>query len=176
MSGRRAGRARRLPDAGRHAPRYAVAALVVFFTYWMEPVMTARAETPDAVPASLVTVQSQHDFAVTVTRLRDTLAARGLTLFADIDQSEAAASVGMPLRPTRLLLFGNPKSGTPVMAARPHAALELPLRAVVWEDADGRVYIDYQDVTKTLAPYDVDASLLAPLQQVPALLRAVAAQ
>jgi len=157
-------------------PRCVFAALLAFLTYSMEPVMTARADTPDALPASLVTLPSQYDFATTVTRLRDTLAARGLTLFADIDQSEAAAGVGMPLRPTRLFLFGNPKSGTPVMAAYPHAALELPLRAVVWEDADRHVHIDYQDVTKTLVAYHVDAPLLAPLQQVPALLRAVAGQ
>jgi uncharacterized protein (DUF302 family) len=157
-------------------PRVATVLLIVFFTFWMEPVMTARAETPVTVPASLVTVQSQYDFATTVTRLRDTLAARGLTLFADIDQSEAAAGVGMPLRPTRLFIFGNPKGGTPVMAAYPHAALELPLRAVVWEDADKHVFIDYQDVTKTLTSYGVDASLLVPMQPVPALLRAVAGQ
>lgn len=157
-------------------PRFVFAALLAFLTYSMEPVMTARADTPDAMPASLVTLPSQYDFATTVTRLRDTLAARGLTLFADIDQSEAAAGVGMPLRPTRLFLFGNPKSGTPVMAAYPHAALELPLKAVVWEDADHHVHIDYQDVTKTLVAYHVDAPLLAPLQQVPALLRTVAGQ
>ncbi|HEY4349787.1 MAG TPA: DUF302 domain-containing protein [Paraburkholderia sp.] len=138
--------------------------------------MTARADTPEAMPASLVTLPSQYDFATTVTRLRDTLAARGLTLFADIDQSEAAAGVGMPLRPTRLFLFGNPKSGTPVMVTHPHAALELPLKAVVWEDDDRRVHIDYQDVTKTLPAYGVDAPLIAPLQQVPVLLRAVAGQ
>ncbi|MFC0401624.1 DUF302 domain-containing protein [Paraburkholderia rhizosphaerae] len=138
--------------------------------------MTAYAEAPDAVPASLVTVQSQYDFATTVARLRDTLAARGITLFADIDQSEAAAGVGMSLRPTRLFLFGNPKSGTPVMDAYPHAALELPLKAVVWEDADQHVHIDYQDVAKTLTPYGVDASQLAPLQPVAGLLRAVAGQ
>jgi uncharacterized protein (DUF302 family) len=168
-------------DAWRHRAsqkvrRVALAASVMFFIYSLEPVMTARADTPDASPASLVTLQSRYDFATTVARLRDTLAARGLTLFADIDQGEAAAGVGMPLRPTRLLLFGNPKAGTPVMAAHPHAALELPLRAVVWEDADRHVHIDYQDVTKTLAAYGVDAALLAPLQPVPALLRAVAGQ
>ncbi|CAB3771550.1 DUF302 domain-containing protein [Paraburkholderia humisilvae] len=170
------GNAMKRLDVAHHPSRVAAASLLVFFTFWMEPVMTARAETPDAVPASLVTVQSQYDFATTITRLRDTLAARGLTLFADIDQSEAAAGVGLPLRPPRLFLFGNPKSGTPVMAAYPHAALELPLRAVVWEDADRRVYIDYQDVTKTLTSYGVVASQLVALQPVPALLRAVAGQ
>jgi uncharacterized protein (DUF302 family) len=160
----------------RPLPRFAFAALFAFLTYSMEPVMTAHADTPDAMPASLVTLPSQYDFATTVTRLRDMLAARGLTLFADIDQSEAAAGVGMPLRPTRLFLFGNPKSGTPVMAAYPHAALELPLKAVVWEDADRHVHLDYQDVSKTLPAYGVDAALIAPLQQVPVLLRAVVGQ
>lgn len=162
--------------AGRKVRRVALAASVMFFTCSMEPVMTARADTPDVSPASLITLHSQYDFATTVTRLRDTLAARGITLFADIDQSAAAAGVGMPLRPTRLFLFGNPKAGTPVMVAHPHAALELPLKAVVWEDADRHVHIDYQDVTKTLTAYGVDAALLAPLQPVPALLRAVAGQ
>jgi uncharacterized protein (DUF302 family) len=69
-----------------------------------------------------------------------------VTLFADIDQSAAGAS----LRPPRLFLFGNPKAGTPVMEANPHAALELPLRAVVWEDRRSRVWVDYQDVTTAL--------------------------
>jgi uncharacterized protein (DUF302 family) len=142
--------------------------------------MTAQAATasdaPDASPArlaALVTLPSPYDFATTVARLKEALAAHNVTLFADIDQSEAAAQVGMPLRPTRLFLFGNPKGGTPVMAAYPHAALELPLRTVVWQDDAKHVFIDYQDVTKTLPAYGVDAPLLAPLQQVPALLRKV---
>ncbi len=137
---------------------------------------TAQAETPDALPSSLITVQSRYDFATTVARLKETLAARGMTLFADVDQSDAASRVGMSLRPTRLFLFGNPKAGTPIMAASPHAALELPLRAVVWEDGQQRVYIDYQDVTQALAQYHVDPQALVPLQQAPALLRAVAGQ
>jgi len=69
-----------------------------------------------------------------------------VTLVADIDQSTAGAS----LRPTRLFLLGNPKTGTPAMEANPHAALELPLRAVVWEDRRSRVWVDYQDVTTAL--------------------------
>ncbi|GAB2901332.1 hypothetical protein GCM10027093_42690 [Paraburkholderia jirisanensis] len=126
--------------------------------------------------AALVTLPSPYDFATTVARLKEALVTHHVTLFADIDQSEAAAQVGMPLRPTRLFLFGNPKGGTPVMAANPHAALELPLRAVVWQDDAQHVFIDYQDVTKTLPAYGVDAQLLAPLQQVPALLRQVVQQ
>jgi uncharacterized protein (DUF302 family) len=90
-----------------------------------------------------------------------------VTLFADIDQSTAGASS----RPTRLFLLGNPKTGTPVMEANPHAALELPLRAVVWEDRGSGVWVDYQDVTTTLElDYKVDANLIAPLKPVPMLL------
>jgi uncharacterized protein (DUF302 family) len=156
------------------------AALIVFTYSMMGSAMTVRAAppdaAPDAVPAALVTLPSPYDFAATVARLKETLNARGLTVFADIDQSEAAARVGMPLRPTRLLLFGNPRGGTPVMVAHPHAALELPLRAVVWEDDARHVFVDYQDVTKTLPAYGVDAQLLEPLRQVPALLRSVLQQ
>lgn len=134
--------------------------------------MTAPTDTAAALPSSVVTLQSKYDFEATVSRLKAALDARGVTLFADIDQSEAAAKAGVSLRPTRLLLFGNPKAGTPVMEANPHAALELPLRAVVWEDVGRGVWVDYQDVTATLEKdYKVDANLIAGLKQMPALLR-----
>ena len=133
--------------------------------------MTARTDAAAAFPSSVVTLQSKYAFETTISRLKAALAAHGVTLFADIDQSAAAARAGMSLRPTRLLLFGNPKAGTPVMEANPHAALELPLRAVVWEDPGSRVWVDYQDVTSTLEQnYKVDANLIAPLTQVPTLL------
>jgi uncharacterized protein (DUF302 family) len=124
--------------------------------------------------APVLTLQSPHDFATTVARLKDALAARGIRVFADIDQADAAQSAGMNLRPTRLLLFGNPKAGTPVMEADPLAALELPLRAVVWEDSADVVHVAYLDVTKTLGSgYRVDPSLYAPLARVPELLRGI---
>ena len=76
--------------------------------------MTAQAQdTPR--PARTQSLPSRHDFATTVARLKDALASRGLTLFADIDQSAAADQAGTSLRPTRLFLFGNPKGGTPAM-------------------------------------------------------------
>jgi len=141
----------------------------------MTSAMTVHAEHAAARPAAVLTLPSQHDFETTVARFKDALAARGVTLFADIDQSAAAAGAGMALRPTRLLLFGNPRAGTPVMAANPHAALALPLRAVIWEDAQHATHIDYEDVSATIGPgYGIDAALLAPLAATPALLRAVA--
>jgi len=141
------------------------------FTYWMTHTMSAQTDTAAASPSSVVTLQSKYDFETTVSRLKAALAAHGVTLFADIDQSDAAAKAGTSLRPTRLLLFGNPKAGTPVMEANPHAALELPLRAVVWEDPGSGVWVDYQDVTTTLeVDYKVNANLIAPLKPVPMLL------
>jgi uncharacterized protein (DUF302 family) len=142
-----------------------------FATYRMTHAMTARTDAAAALPSSVITFQSKYDFEATVARLKAALAAHGVTLFADIDQSAAAAKAGTSLRPTRLLLFGNPKAGTPVMEANPHAALELPLKAVVWEDAGSGVWVDYQDVTTTLElDYKVDANQIAPLKQMPALL------
>jgi uncharacterized protein (DUF302 family) len=138
--------------------------------------MPEQTGTAAAFPSSVVTLQSKYDFEATVTRLKAALAVRGVTLFADIDQSAAAAKAGTSLRPTRLLLFGNPKAGTPVMEANPHAALELPLKAVVWEDPASGVWVDYQDVTKTLElDYKVAPNLIAPLKQIPMLLSAALA-
>jgi len=128
-------------------------------------------------PARSLTLKSHHDFQTTVSRLKDALASHGMTLFADVDQSAAALQAGSTLRPTRLFLFGNPKGGTPIMQANPHAALELPLRAVVWQDDQGGVHLDYQDISATLnAEYGLPASLLMPVAQLPALLGSVAGQ
>lgn len=126
-----------------------------------------------AAPA-VVTIDSQHDFDTTIERLKTALTAAGATIFADIDQREAAAGVGLDLRRTRLVLFGNPKAGTPIMAEAPHAALELPLRVVVWERDDGCTVIDYRDVTKTLGAYGVAAERIAPLQAIAGLLAKIA--
>jgi uncharacterized protein (DUF302 family) len=123
-------------------------------------------------PPSVLTLASAYDLDTTVAKLKTALATAGATVFADVDQREAAAHAGLELRRTRLILFGNPKAGTPVMAANPHAALELPLRLVVWEDDEGHTRVDYSDVAQTLGPlYGIDAALLAPLQRVPALLQ-----
>jgi len=138
--------------------------------------MTAQAQDAPH-PARTHSLTSHYDFATTVSRLKDTLAARGLTLFADIDQSAAATQAGTTLRPTWLFLFGNPKGGTPAMHDNPHAAVELPLRAVIWQDDRGATHIDYQDVAAVLGTeYGLPASVVAPLATVRALLEGVAAE
>lgn len=124
-------------------------------------------------PSSILTFKSAHDFDTTIARLKTALEGVGAGVFADVDQREAAALVGLELRRTRLIMFGNPKAGTPVMVANPHAALELPLRLVVWEDDEGRVHVDYRDVAQTLGPlYAIAPDLLVPLQRVAGLLQA----
>ncbi|MFX1675357.1 DUF302 domain-containing protein [Paraburkholderia sp. A2WS-5] len=124
-------------------------------------------------PSSVLTYTSAHDFDTTIARLKAVLERAGARVFADVDQREAAVLAGLELRRTRLLMFGNPTAGTPVMLANPHTALELPLRLVVWEDDEGRVQVDYRDVAQTLGPlYGIAPELLVPLQRVAELLRA----
>lgn len=128
-------------------------------------------------PASVATFASAHDFAATVARLTRLLADQGMTLFADIDQAAAAAQASMTLRPTRLLIFGNPKGGTPAMQANPHAALLLPLKAVVWEDDAHAAHIDFDDVSGVLVDaYGLDASVVAPLTKAKALIQLAASR
>ena len=124
----------------------------------------------------VISLQSRYDFKTTISRLKDPFGARGISVFADIDQRAAAKQAGTTLRPTQLIPFGNPNASTPVMAANPHAALELPLRAVVREDEQHAVYLDYQDVTAMLGQYGIASALFAPLKQMSVLLRQVVGQ
>jgi uncharacterized protein (DUF302 family) len=93
----------------------------------------------------VVTIESAHSVEETVHRLKQILDAKGVTLFALIDHSGAAEDAGMHMRPTRLLIFGNPKAGTPLMIASPTIAIDLPLKLLVWEDSDGKTRISYND-------------------------------
>ncbi len=79
----------------------------------------------------------------TLDRLVAILQAKGITIFARLDQQAEAEKVGLKLRPTQLLLFGNPKAGTPVMAAVPLIAIDLPLKVLVWQDEAGQVWLSY---------------------------------
>jgi len=91
----------------------------------------------------IVDVPSNHSVDDTVGKLKTILQAKGVTLFALIDHSGEAEKVGMKMLPTRLLIFGNPKSGTPIMLAAPSSAIDLPLKILVWEDNRGKVWISY---------------------------------
>ena len=93
-----------------------------------------------------VTLPSAHPVAETIDRLADAATGAGLRIFARIDHAAGAAEVDMPLRPTELLIFGHPRGGTPLMQEAQTAGLDLPVRALAWEDADGRVWLTAVDV------------------------------
>jgi uncharacterized protein (DUF302 family) len=93
--------------------------------------------------AGVVTIPSNHSVDETVDRLTNILRSKQVTLFALIDHSGEAAKVGMKMPATKLLIFGNPKGGTPLMLAAPSIALDLPLKILVAEDTQGKVWISY---------------------------------
>ena len=86
---------------------------------------------------------STHSVDATVEKLKGILQAKGVTLFALVDHSGEAEKVGMQMPPTKLLIFGNPKAGTPLMLAAPSSAIDLPLKLLIWEDVQGEVWITY---------------------------------
>jgi uncharacterized protein (DUF302 family) len=91
----------------------------------------------------IVDIPSNHSVDETVERLKSILESKRITLFALIDHSGEAEKVGMKMRPTKLLIFGSPKAGTPLMLAVPSIAIDLPLKILVWEDAQGKVWLSY---------------------------------
>ena len=101
----------------------------------------------------------------TVSRLRELLDARGIKLFAVIDHSGEAEAAGLELRNTKVVIFGNPRAGTPVMAAAPLAALDLPLKVLVWDD-DGETRLAYIEPAELAARYGLTDELAAPLAAI----------
>ena len=93
----------------------------------------------------LIAIKSPHSAAVTMNRLEDVVKQRGLTVFARVDHAAGAAKIGKTLRPTELLIFGNPQGGTPLMECAQSAGIDLPLKALVWEDASNQVWVGYND-------------------------------
>jgi uncharacterized protein (DUF302 family) len=96
-----------------------------------------------ATNTGIIDKASNHPVAQTVEKLKGILQANGVTLFAVVDHSGEAEKVGMKMPPTKLLIFGSPKAGTPLMQAVPSVAIDLPLKILVWEDARGKSWISY---------------------------------
>jgi uncharacterized protein (DUF302 family) len=122
-----------------------------------------------------VIISSRFHFDETIVRLTEAISSRGNTLFADIDQSAAAKSVELVLRPTRLLVFGNPKGGTPLMDAFPPVALDLPLKIAVWEE-NGKVVLAYAAPVTIAERYGVvgkDAELAGMTRTLEAIVASV---
>jgi uncharacterized protein (DUF302 family) len=107
-----------------------------------EASMTPATTTP-AKNKGIIDKPSNHSVEQTVDRLKNILQSKGVMLFALVDHSGEAEKVGMKMPPTKLLIFGSPKAGTPLMLAAPSIAIDLPLKILVWEDAQGKVWVSY---------------------------------
>jgi uncharacterized protein (DUF302 family) len=94
----------------------------------------------------IIDVPSNHSVDETVEKIKDILQAKGVALFALVDHSGEAEKAGMKMRPTKLLIFGSPRAGTPLMQAAPSIAIDLPLKLLVWEDVPGNVWVSYNSL------------------------------
>lgn len=122
----------------------------------------------------VIDVRCQGSVSQAIDRLQALATAAGLTLFARIDFSGDAQRAGLAMRPMQALLFGNPKAGTPILAATPHAGLDLPLRALAWEAADGAVWLSCNDPGYLESRHGFPHALLANIAGARALIEKAA--
>jgi uncharacterized protein (DUF302 family) len=122
----------------------------------------------------LIDIPSNHSVDETVEKLKGILQAKNITLFALVDHSGEAAKAGMKMRPTKLLIFGSPKGGTPVMLAAPRIAIDLPLKILIWEDAEGKVWVTYNSPAYLQERHGLPAELLPNISVIEALAKAFA--
>jgi uncharacterized protein (DUF302 family) len=117
----------------------------------------------------IVDKPSNHSVDETVARFIDILQSKAVTLFALIDHSGEAEKAGMKMRPTKLLIFGSPKAGTPLMIAAPSVAIDLPLKVLVWEDPQGKVWLSYNSPEYLQERHGLPANLLPNISVVEGL-------
>lgn len=118
----------------------------------------------------LIHIASHWPVAETLKKLLAQVEARGLKIFAVVDHSGEAEKAGLKMRPTQLAIFGSPKGGTPVMVAAPTIAIDLPLKMLVWEDADGKVWITYNTPEYLQQRHSVPAELVKNISAVGGLV------
>ncbi len=126
--------------------------------------------------SGLVTIESSRAPRETVERLLAAIAAKGLTVFARVDHAAGAAEVGLPLRPTELVVFGNAKGGTPLMQREQTIGIDLPLKALVWQDADGHTWLAYNDPAWIVERHGVAPESLPKLKMMTELLAGLASE
>jgi uncharacterized protein (DUF302 family) len=122
----------------------------------------------------LTTIRSSFGPQDTMNRLEAAVQAKGMTVFARIDHAAGATAVGMPLRPTELLLFGNAKAGTPLMQSIQTIGIDLPLKALVWQDASGATWLSYNDPAWLAQRHELGGATEAAVGNMTAALAAVA--
>jgi uncharacterized protein (DUF302 family) len=121
----------------------------------------------------LITLRSQHSPKETADRLAAAVAGNGMTLVARVDHAAAAAKVGLDLRPTEVLIFGNPSAGTLLMQVAQTVGIELPLKALVWQDDAGIVSLSYQDLGWLAKRYAIPSNIQPTLEKMASLLKKV---
>jgi uncharacterized protein (DUF302 family) len=122
----------------------------------------------------IIRIPSRHNVAKTIERLQTLLKERGILVFAHIDFSGDADRAGLTMRPEQMLIFGNPKAGTPLMVESPAAGLDLPLKALAWEDAEGRVWLSCNDAAWIAQRHGLGPASAPALQAIAAGLAAAA--
>ena len=120
-------------------------------------------------------LSSPYTFAETIKRLESLLQAQGLTIFCRIDHSGAAEKAGFKMHPTQVIVFGSPKGGTPLMIASPTAAIDLPLKALIWEDGGGKVWVSYNTPEYLKQRHGIPDELLKNIAGIAPLLQKVVA-
>ncbi len=118
----------------------------------------------------LISKPGKSSVAETTERFAALLKFKGITLFALIDHSGEAEKLGLKMPPTKLLIFGNPKAGTPVMLAAPTIAIDLPLKVLVWEDADGKAWVSFNDPAYLEKRHNVPNALVKNISVVESLV------
>jgi uncharacterized protein (DUF302 family) len=126
---------------------------------------------PGSPGEAVLSTRSPFTVPQTVERLKRTLEAKALTLFALVDHSAGAHDAGLAMNDTQLLIFGSPQAGTPAMIASPLLALDLPLKVLVWADDQARVWVSYQDPADLASRYGVPEDLMQPLSHVGGLVQ-----
>ncbi|MBI1891421.1 MAG: DUF302 domain-containing protein [Burkholderiales bacterium] len=125
-----------------------------------------------AADAGIVSKPSPYSVGETMNRLETVLKEKGITIFAKIDHAGEAAKAGLKMRPAQLLIFGNPKAGTPIMNAVPLTAIDLPLKALAWEDGEGKVWLSYNDPIYLQERFTLPDGLMKPIMGIGALMGA----
>jgi len=129
--------------------------------FWPLPLLLMGFVLPgSAADKGIVSIPSNHSVDETVDRLKNILQSKGVTLFAVIDHGGEAEKVGMKMPPTKLLIFGSPKAGTPLLLAAPSIAIDLPLKILVWQDAQGKVWLSYNSPEYLKDRHGLPADLL----------------
>lgn len=122
----------------------------------------------------LIHIDSLYTVPETVERIESIIRTKNLIIFARIDHSGEAGKVGLTMRPTQLIIFGSPKGGTPMMIASPTLAIDLPLKALVWEDSEGKVRVSYNDPVYLQRRHNISGELLKNISGIGVVLGSAA--